>query len=43
MFNCIENGCELCDEGGEAPLRDDGINVCDDCDEKYPISDFGGR
>ena len=39
----IENGCELCDEGGEAPLRDDGINVCDDCDEKYPISDFGGR
>ena len=41
--NCMENGCELCDEGGEAPLRDDGINVCDKCNEKHPISDFGGR
>ena len=37
MFTCIENGCELCDEGGEALLRDDGINVCDKCNEKHPI------
>ena len=36
--NCIFlNCCELCDETGEAPMRDDGINVCDKCNEKHPM------
>ena len=30
--------CELCDSE-EGKRRDDGIFICDDCDEKFPIKE----
>lgn len=32
-------GCEICGENIECPKREDNINVCDDCNNKFPIPD----
>ena len=29
-------GCEICGESVEAPKREDEINICDKCNDKYP-------
>lgn len=33
----LKGGCEICGLSVKAPKREDGINVCDKCNEKHPI------